>query len=54
VKVIQLSVISITVKEEKITNHNFPVGWDVKKSWSGDILLFFGPTQMSEKRERNR
>lgn len=31
-RAIQLSVISMTVKEENVTSQNLPVGWDVRKA----------------------
>lgn len=51
-RVRQLSVISITVKEENVTNHDLPVGWNIETA-AGETY-FFGPIQMSEKRKRNR
>lgn len=48
----QLSVISVTVKEENVANHNLPVGWNMETA-AGETY-FFGPIQMSEKRKRNR
>lgn len=52
-RAIQLTVTSITVKEENVIQHNLPVGQDVKKAGGETYSSSSGLSRCQRKEKRN-
>lgn len=47
-RVTELSVITMTMREENVTNHNLPVGWDTKKAGGRHTLVLWAYPDVRE------